>query len=69
MENCIETIYHGGIKKFQRYAFKKNAEYLDYEHLQSFLSTIPEGYELKKVDASIAHASSFQNLSQDNLNL
>lgn len=63
-KNRIETIYDGRIKKFQRYAFKKNAEYLDYEHLQSFLSTIPEGYELKKVDASIAHASSFQNLSE-----
>ena len=64
-KNRIETIHEGRIEKFQRYAFKKNDKYLDRDHIQSFLATLPEGYELKKIDASIAHESSFQQLSED----
>lgn len=61
----IETIHEGHIKKFQRYAFKKDLKYLNLNKIQSFLLKIPEGYELKKVDSAIAHASSFHQLSED----
>ncbi len=64
-KNRIETIHKGCIEKFQRYAFKKNVKYLDYNYVQSFLSTLPEGYELKKIDATIAHEPSFHELSED----
>lgn len=61
----IETIHQGRIERFQRYAFKKNNKYLDSNHIKSFLSKLPEDYELKKVDVSIAYESSFQQLSED----
>jgi GNAT superfamily N-acetyltransferase len=64
-KNRIETLYKGSIEKFQRYAFKKNAEHLDPNHIRSFLSTLPEGYELKKIDASLAYDPSLQKLSED----
>lgn len=64
-KNSIETIHKGSIEKFQRYAFKKNPEHLDCNYIRSFLSTLPEGYELKKVDVSLAHDPSFQELSED----
>lgn len=59
----LEAVYQGHIKKFKRYAFKRNPEYLNREHLKSFLSAIPDGYTLKKVDATIANSVSFQGLS------
>jgi len=61
----IETIHKGRIDKFQRYEFKKNPEHLDRNHLQSFLSTIPEGYELKKIDESLANEPSLHEISED----
>lgn len=64
-KNRIETFHNGSIKKFQRYSFKKNAEHLDPNHMQSFLSTLPEEYELKKIDSSLAYDPSLQALSED----
>ncbi|MBZ9622658.1 GNAT family N-acetyltransferase [Clostridium sp. FP2] len=64
-KNRIETFYKGSIEKFQRYAFKKNPEHLNSNHIQSFLSKLPEGYELKKIDTSLAQDPSFQSLSED----
>lgn len=61
----IETIHEGRIEKFQRYAFKKNYEYLNRDKMEAFISKLPEGYELKKIDKHIASDSSFQNLSED----
>lgn len=61
----IETIHKGSIEKFKRYAFKKNAKYLHCDHIQSFLKALPEGYELKKVDKTLAYDPSFQELSED----
>lgn len=60
---CIEAAYKGHVKKFQRYAFKKGPKNLDCNHLKAFLSEIPDGYTLKKVDSVIAHSSEFQTLS------
>jgi len=61
----IETVHKGCIEKFQRYAFKKNYDYLKRDKLEDFLSKLPERYELKKIDKSIASEASFQNLSED----
>ena len=61
----IETVHEGGIEKFQRYRFEKNLGHIDRTHLLKLLSTLPEGYELLKVDRSILKASTFQELSED----
>jgi RimJ/RimL family protein N-acetyltransferase len=64
-KNRIETFHKGSIEKFKRYAFKKNPDHLDCNHIGSFLSTLPKEYELKKVDAALAYNPSLQQLSED----
>ena len=61
----IETVHKGEIEKFQRYRFEKDAGHLDRANLLNLLSALPEGYEIKKVDRSIANAPTFQELSED----
>lgn len=62
----IETTHKDSIReKFQRYSFKKNLEHLDTKHISYFLSTLSEGYELKKIDSKLAHDPSLQELSED----
>lgn len=61
----IETVHKGEIEKFKRYSFEKNPRHLDRIHLLKLLSTLPEGYEIKKVDRSIVQAPTFQELSED----
>lgn len=61
----IETLYKGSFDKVQRYSFNKNMEDLDREHIQSFLSLVPNGYELRRIDASIAYEPSLHELSED----
>lgn len=64
-KNRIETVHIGDFEKFQRYRFEKNAEHLDRIHLLNLLSTLPEGYEIKKIDRSIVKAPTFHELSED----
>ncbi|WP_027632178.1 GNAT family N-acetyltransferase [Clostridium hydrogeniformans] len=61
----IEETHKGYIEKFKRYAFKKNPEHLDYNHIKKFLLELPYGYELKKIDESLAKEPSLQKLSED----
>ncbi|MED1116816.1 GNAT family N-acetyltransferase [Bacillus paramycoides] len=61
----IETVHKGSIEKIQRFRFSKNPEDLDRVHIQKLLSTLPEEYEIKKIDKDIAKASSFHELSED----
>ncbi|MCM1988733.1 GNAT family N-acetyltransferase [Oceanirhabdus seepicola] len=61
----IETIHKGRIDKFQRFEFKKNPEHLDRNHLQKFLLALPQGYELKRIDASLAEEPSLHEVSED----
>ncbi|UJL47494.1 GNAT family N-acetyltransferase [Virgibacillus sp. NKC19-16] len=61
----IETIHEGSIKKIQRYSFKKNVEDLDRNHIGKFLSGLPEGHELKRIDASLAKEASLHEISKD----
>jgi RimJ/RimL family protein N-acetyltransferase len=61
----VEKIHTASIEKFRRYAFKKEAEFLDKKHIQAFLSKLPEGYELRKIDADLAYHPSLQQVSVD----
>lgn len=61
----IETVHKGDIEKFQRYRFEKNTEHLDRTHLLNLLSTLPEGYEIKKINRSIVKSPTFHELSED----
>ncbi|MBE1556226.1 GNAT family N-acetyltransferase [Sporosarcina limicola] len=61
----IESVHKGSIEKFQRYKFLKNPDHLGKSHIQNLLSPLPEGYELKKIDATIAKEPSLHELSED----
>lgn len=61
----IESVHSSRIEKFQRYRFEKKPEHLDRTHIQNLLSSLPEGYEIKKVDKDIASGASFNELSED----
>lgn len=64
-KNRIETIHNSSIEKFHRYEFKKNPEHLDRNNLLSFISTLPEGYELKRIDETLAKDPSLHEVSED----
>ncbi|WP_255551618.1 GNAT family N-acetyltransferase [Sporosarcina sp. E16_8] len=53
------------IEKFRRYRFEKNPEHLNRTHIQNLMSSIPVGFEIKKVDDEIANEPSFYELSED----
>lgn len=61
----IETVHKGSIEKFQRFRFNKNPGDLDKEYIRDILSTLPQDYEMKKIDKDIAKSSSFHALSED----
>lgn len=61
----VENAHQGSMEKFQRYAFKKNPKYLDINHIHAFLATLPEGYELRKIDEKLANDPSLQQVSED----
>ncbi len=64
-KNRIETVHKGSVEKFQRYKFENNPKHLDRNHIQNLLSTLPEGYELKKIDAALVKEPSLHELSED----
>lgn len=61
----IETIHEGRIEKFDRFEFEKKPEHLDSKHLQDYLSRLPKGYELKRMDESLVNEDSLQELSPE----
>ena len=61
----IESVPSDAIEKLQRYRFEKNPEHLNRIHLLNLLSSLPEGYEIKKVDDEIVNEPSFYKLSED----
>ncbi|MFD1031565.1 GNAT family N-acetyltransferase [Metaplanococcus flavidus] len=61
----IESARRNGVEKFPRYSLEKNPAHLDRNHIQSILATLPDGYEVKKVDKEIADKASFDELSED----
>lgn len=64
-KNRIETVHQGSIEKIQRYKFRKDPEDLDRNHIQNFLEKLPEGYELKRIDESLAKEPSLHEISED----
>jgi len=61
----IETIHEERIEKFDRFEFEKNPEHFDSKHLQGYLSALPEGYELKRIDESLVNEDSLHELSPE----
>lgn len=61
----IEAIHSNKFEKFHRYSLERNPGHLDRDHMQSIMSSLPEGYEIKKVDKDIAEKTSFNELSED----
>lgn len=64
-KELIETVHNGACERFQRFRFHKNPDHLDRDRIQKLLSTLPEGYELKRVDKDIVEAATFHDLSED----
>ena len=61
----LETFYERKIDKFLRYKFKRNSKVFNRPKLQSFVSTLPKGYELRRIDEHIANNPTLHNLSED----
>ncbi|MDM5258968.1 GNAT family N-acetyltransferase [Bacillus toyonensis] len=61
----LEAFYERKIDKFLRYKFKRNSEFFNRSKLQSFISTLPKGYELRRIDEHIANNSTLHKLSED----
>ncbi|MGE7132897.1 GNAT family N-acetyltransferase [Lysinibacillus xylanilyticus] len=64
-KNRIETVHNGAVEKFKRYRFEKDPEHFNRTHLHNIMSSLPEDYEIKKVDNNIANLPSFHELSED----
>ncbi|HFU7058981.1 TPA: GNAT family N-acetyltransferase [Bacillus cereus] len=61
----LETCYERKIDKFLRYKFKRNAEVFNHSKLQSFISALPKGYELQKIDEHIVNIPTLHKVSED----
>ncbi|GAB6422071.1 GNAT family N-acetyltransferase [Bacillus luti] len=61
----LETFYGRKIDKFLRYKFKRNAEVFNRSKLQSFISVLPKGYELRRVDEDIVNNPTLHKVSED----
>ncbi|KAB2441133.1 GNAT family N-acetyltransferase [Bacillus luti] len=61
----LETCYERKIDKFLRYKFKRNAEVFNRSKLQSFISVLPKGYELRRVDEDIVNNPTLHKVSED----
>ncbi|EJP99182.1 zwittermicin A resistance protein ZmaR [Bacillus cereus VD142] len=61
----LETFHERKIDKFLRYKFKRNAEVFNRSKLQSFITALPKGYELRKIDEHIANNPTLHNVSED----
>ncbi|HDR7915283.1 GNAT family N-acetyltransferase [Bacillus pretiosus] len=61
----LETCYERKIDKFLRYKFKRNTEVFDHSKLQSFISMIPKGYELRRIDEHIVNIPTLHKVSED----
>lgn len=61
----LETFHERKIDKFLRYKFKRNAKVFNRSKLQSFITALPKGYELRKIDEHIATNPTLHNVSED----
>ncbi|MDX8046280.1 GNAT family N-acetyltransferase [Gracilibacillus sp. S3-1-1] len=61
----LETIHKGAYDKFSRYKFRKKASDLNTSYLETLLLKLPEEYELKRIDTTIANDPSLHEISED----
>ncbi|MED3127357.1 GNAT family N-acetyltransferase, partial [Bacillus wiedmannii] len=61
----LETCYERKIDKFLRYKFKRNASVFNRSKLQSFISALPKGYELRRIDEHIVNIPTLHKVSED----
>lgn len=51
----IERVWNQHARRVTRYAIKKEPDVFDVEKLRRFVSALPEGYELRQIDAELYH--------------
>lgn len=61
----LETVHQGSFEKFQRYRFKKSSADLSNNYLKPLLSKLPDDYELRRIDATIANDPALHEISED----
>ncbi|KFN01344.1 GNAT family N-acetyltransferase [Bacillus clarus] len=64
-KQCVEAFHKRKIDKFLRYRFKRNSEVFNRTKLKSYILELPEGYELRKIDASIVNNPTLHSISKD----
>lgn len=64
-KQLIGAVYGRHAVKLERYAFRKSSADLHIPHVRTFLQGLPEGYEVKKMDADLAASPSLQAISPD----
>ncbi|PFM63467.1 GNAT family N-acetyltransferase [Bacillus cereus] len=61
----LEAFHEKKIDKILRYKFKRNPELLNRTKLKSFITVLPNGYELRKIDKYIANNPTLHKVSED----
>ncbi|MGE7851993.1 GNAT family N-acetyltransferase [Bacillus paramycoides] len=61
----LEAFHERKIDKILRYKFKRNPELLNRMKLKSFITVLPNGYELRKIDKYIANNPTLHKVSED----
>ncbi|MDQ0350318.1 GNAT superfamily N-acetyltransferase [Alkalibacillus filiformis] len=61
----FETLHKGSFEKIKRYEFYKNPNHLNQDYIKKYLTHIPEEYELKPIDLTIAEDPTLHELSED----
>ncbi|PGM50985.1 GNAT family N-acetyltransferase, partial [Bacillus cereus] len=61
----LEAFHERKIDKILRYKFKRNPELLNRTKLKSFITVLPNGYELRKIDKYIANNPTLHKVSED----
>lgn len=63
--NIIEEIYKDKFEKFYRYAIKKEKDIFNRNKLNSFIDSIPEEYQIIKIDETIYNKANEEEWSRD----
>ncbi|MES9697703.1 GNAT family N-acetyltransferase [Bacillus sp. JJ927] len=61
----LETFHERKIDKFLGYKFKRNPKVFNHSKLKSFITALPKGYELRKIDKHIANNPTLHKVSKD----
>jgi len=63
-QQLIEEVYKGKYQKIIRYSFKKDPTYFDKEKLQQYVDSLPNDYQIMKIDEKLFHELQAQDWSQ-----